>query len=425
MTLIKSENSYDWELYTQLISFMNEAVWVWDENERTVHANPKFCEIMEYSLEEMLGRESYEFWDTESAKTVRKTNGNERKSWKASSYEWNLLSKSGKLVPVLLSGAPLPNGWTVGIMTDLRDLRKREKSERILSQAVEQAGDGIMLINSESMILSWNRWARKIFGYKSEEVEWKNVIFLFPALSGDIMRNIYSEKVEWVETTIESKTDGSRHVTVSITPVHEKNSVHEPLFLCIVHDITLQKKADAELTVRYQKIKNAYEWLWKVQRENDYITDLIDTVSNGYESKKIFPAMIHALIIISKADACEIRSFHHDTWDLHLDAHYGFEWDIRTHKVIPFSGSWTEQSCTEKIPYNVMDLATEKKTAVIQHLLSEHFSSSLTTALYNREWCIGSITFFMKMGNTLDLFENEFLERYIKLVEIVMNTRDL
>ena len=42
-------------------------------------------------------------------------------------------------------------------MTDLRDLRKKEKSERILSQAVEQAGDGIMLISLDGIILSWNR----------------------------------------------------------------------------------------------------------------------------------------------------------------------------------------------------------------------------------------------------------------------------
>ena len=176
MTILKHQDSYDWELYTKLISFMNEAVWVWDINEKTVYANPKFCEIMEYSLEEILGRESYDFWDTESAKIVKNTNLNERKSWKASSYEGNLLTRTGKIVPVLLSGAPLPNGWTVGIMTDLRELRKKEKSERILSQAVEQAGDGIMLLDEQASILSWNRWARKIFWYKSEEVEGKDII---------------------------------------------------------------------------------------------------------------------------------------------------------------------------------------------------------------------------------------------------------
>ncbi len=68
---------------------------------------------MEYSLDEMIGRESYEFWDSESSNTVKKTNQNERKSGRASSYEGTLLTKSGKLVPVLLSGAPLPNKGTV------------------------------------------------------------------------------------------------------------------------------------------------------------------------------------------------------------------------------------------------------------------------------------------------------------------------
>lgn len=65
--------------FRDLIETMNEAVWVGDDQERTIYSNPRFCEIMEYTLEEMIGRESYEFWDPESAQTVRKTNQGKRK----------------------------------------------------------------------------------------------------------------------------------------------------------------------------------------------------------------------------------------------------------------------------------------------------------------------------------------------------------
>ena len=58
---------------------MNEAVWMGDKNEITVYANPKFCELMEMSLEEMLGRPSYDFWDKQSAQTVKNVNLNKRK----------------------------------------------------------------------------------------------------------------------------------------------------------------------------------------------------------------------------------------------------------------------------------------------------------------------------------------------------------
>ncbi len=62
-----------------LLTHMNEAVWMGDDNERIIYANPKFCEIVEYSLEEMLGLESYVFWDKESAKTVKRVNNDDRK----------------------------------------------------------------------------------------------------------------------------------------------------------------------------------------------------------------------------------------------------------------------------------------------------------------------------------------------------------
>ena len=70
-----------------------------------------------------------------------------------------------------------------------------------------------------------------------------------------------------------------------------------------------------------------------------------------------------------------------------------------------------------------MDLATEKKTPIIQHLLTEKFSGALTVSLQNASGCIGSITFYVKFDNPFDYYEQEFLERYIKLVEIILNAQ--
>lgn len=228
-------------------------------------------------------------------------------------------------------------------------------------------------------------------------MEGKDISFIFPTITKEMVKNIFSDKIESVEMEVENKDEGARHVNFSITPVHEKNSIHEPLYLCIVRDITLQKKADAELTIRYQKIKDAYEWLGKVQRQNDYITDLIRVVTHEYNFKKIFHSIVNSLIIISSADACEIRSYDDEKNELFLEAHFGFEGDIRSHRSIPFTGSWTEQAAKTGVPYHLMDLATEKKTPVIQHLLSEHFSSSFTVLLKNTNGVAGSITFYTKM----------------------------
>jgi PAS domain S-box-containing protein len=138
---------------------MNEAVWVGDKFERTIYVNPKFCEITEYSLGEMLGRLSYDFWTPESAKRVKMANEGDRKRGISSSYEGDLLTKSGKKIPVLLSGTPLPDGGTIGIITDLRKIREREAlvEESLINRfdlAVQGSNDGLWYSEIRANVVS-------------------------------------------------------------------------------------------------------------------------------------------------------------------------------------------------------------------------------------------------------------------------------
>lgn len=136
----KDSNSFLMNIeYKNILDAMTESIWIGDENERTVYANPNFCNLMEYTLEEMIGQESYVFWDEESTKTVKKNNSL-RKKGENSKYEWVLRSKSWKLIPVLLSGTPLGNGGTAGIMTDLREIQA-VKNESLRLQELNQLKD--------------------------------------------------------------------------------------------------------------------------------------------------------------------------------------------------------------------------------------------------------------------------------------------
>jgi PAS domain S-box-containing protein len=65
----------------------------------------------------------------------------------SSGYEGDLLTKGGDRIPVLLSGTPLPDGGTIGIMTDLREIRKKEAQvENLFNRfdlAVRGSNDGL------------------------------------------------------------------------------------------------------------------------------------------------------------------------------------------------------------------------------------------------------------------------------------------
>jgi|GEM_PF-2346499 len=143
----KKVSDFSENKFQLLVEHMNEAVWVGDSNERTVYANPKFCQLMGYSLSEMLGRPSYDFWTPESARRVKGVNERDRTRGVSSGYEGDLLTKSGDLIPVLLNGTPLPDGGTIGIMTDMREIKRKEAQvENLFNRldlAVRGSNDGL------------------------------------------------------------------------------------------------------------------------------------------------------------------------------------------------------------------------------------------------------------------------------------------
>lgn len=157
------------EKYKRILDCMSESVWMWDAEENTIYANPNFCNLLWYTLEEMLGRKSYDFWDEESIRTVQKNNLR-RKKWETSKYEWLLKAKDWTLIPVFLSWTPVPGGWTVWIMTDLREVKSLRQVEEELKALNKTKDEFISIVWHElrtpltaikwylSMILDWDMW---------------------------------------------------------------------------------------------------------------------------------------------------------------------------------------------------------------------------------------------------------------------------
>lgn len=157
----KKWHSQKLEMYEKIVEHMSESIWIWDKDERTVYANPNFCKLLWYSLEEMIWRESYDFRDEESSKTV--ANNNEiRQEWEASKYEWVLKAKDWTLIPVLCSWTPIPGGWTVWIMTDLREMKSLKKVEEDLKQLNKVKDEFISIVGHELRtpltIIKWYIW---------------------------------------------------------------------------------------------------------------------------------------------------------------------------------------------------------------------------------------------------------------------------
>lgn len=135
-----------------------------------------------------------------------------------------------------------------GIHTDITDLVEAKKQladkELYLRTIMESAAEGIITASANGIVLSFNRYAEKLFGYKPDEVLGKNVSML---MSGDVaeLHNGYLEK--HIETGISYIAGMGREVLalrkdgveflvhLSISSVEIEN---EKIFTGILHDLT-------------------------------------------------------------------------------------------------------------------------------------------------------------------------------------------
>lgn len=102
-----------------------------------------------------------------------------------------------------------------------------EKPAQQLAAIVESSDDAILTKDLRGVILSWNRGAERLFGYKAEEVIGKPVTVLIPpdreAEEPRILRLIGSgEKVDHLET-VRCRKDGTLvDISLSVTPIRDE-----------------------------------------------------------------------------------------------------------------------------------------------------------------------------------------------------------
>lgn len=171
------------------------------------------------------------------------------------------LRKNGDEFPVDISLSPLPTEQGVLLTAAIRDMTERKRAEEaraLLATVVESSDDAIFAQTLEGTILSWNRGAERMYGYRAEEAIGMCVSALAPPDRKAEMEEMLAcvvrgERVEQFET-VRVRQDGAlRDVSITISPTRDPAGRVTGSSV-IARDVTERKRMEA---ARDQFIANA------------------------------------------------------------------------------------------------------------------------------------------------------------------------
>ncbi|MGY5858203.1 MAG: PAS domain S-box protein [Candidatus Thorarchaeota archaeon] len=177
---LDSEEKYDYSLdiesledllkHKVLIESLSEGFGTVDNNNIWTYVNSRFSEMLGYSIEEMIGRPTRDFLDGDNLE-IHLENIRKRKEKKASKYELEWTSKSGGLVPTLISAVQIvgKESELEGAFAVITDLSAYKASERKYKLLAELSLQGLTVIQNDRYAYVNPSFAR-IVGYSVEEI---------------------------------------------------------------------------------------------------------------------------------------------------------------------------------------------------------------------------------------------------------------
>ena len=158
-------------------------------------------------------------------------------------------------------------------------------SDRLLRDLLREAGDAIILADSDGTIRFWNRGATDIFGYERKEAEGRSLDIIIPDGLQERHWEAYYEAMETGEFSYgrgdllsvpaTRQDDERRSVEFTVTPLTGDSDNAVVAIAAIVRDITQQYERRQEREARIEELEETIETL----REDGESSDGTDSRS--------------------------------------------------------------------------------------------------------------------------------------------------
>lgn len=407
-----------------IVKTMNESLWVGDHNHKTIYINPIFEKVSGYSLEEAIGKDCTFFFD-EEGKRIIENHHKLRKTGKSSQYEANMITKSGKVIPLLISGCPTKSGGTIGVFTNLTRIKRLSAQERVNQQILRFSTEAFVILDKNRKIKLWSNGASRIFGHKEDEVLDQSIDIIIPKDEADANQKIIDEvgkkgHVKNVGGRRLTKSGDIIDVLVSVTKVSDdkENLIG---YLIIYRDVTQQKRTSDELQKRFETIQDAYKELGLQRRHLDYLYEIIDCAVNDNTSlESLEKLIVSALCLLTKCDGTVLRLYDEKKDLLKLKACFGVSQQWLTKDKVKFENSLAQEAFENKRPIIIDDVDINPKHQGQSLLKSHKFKTIVLIPLFVDHQMVGSISLYATTPSKFRLIETDFLENIGKQCSVAL-----
>ncbi|MBV7537242.1 PAS domain S-box protein [Duganella sp. sic0402] len=164
------------ERYRQIVQTAAEGIWMTNADDRTTFVNPTLARMLNYEVEEMMGRAMTEFMD-DTGGALLKQHLQRRLSGEAGQGDVCFLRSDGSTVWCLLSTTVMnaDSGHYAGTLAMLTDITARRQAEEALHGSSQRLAsifnavtNGLVMIDSQGAVLERNVAAARMLAHSAE-----------------------------------------------------------------------------------------------------------------------------------------------------------------------------------------------------------------------------------------------------------------
>ena len=183
----------------------------------------------------------------------------------------------------------------IGFMTQTlgKLFRKLDEQESHMRAVVETAAEGIIVINSDGLIETFNPAAEKIFGYRAHEIHLRPLQQLLPAIVDANDEILPTTQAREIDASHRNGTPMKISVRISGMQIGD-----DRMFTCLVADITRRKAVEARLREaegRYRDlVETAHDMVWTMDSQGclTYVNRACQKIY-GHDPDKMLQRYLH------------------------------------------------------------------------------------------------------------------------------------